>query len=71
MTVDRTKLNRGARLTKTVRLTENEIKAIGLYQKAMWVEQNRDLTFPAALRDILHSFNWPQLDDIDLGETVV
>tara|TARA_A100001515_G_scaffold144278_1_gene147857 strand:+ start:434 stop:661 length:228 start_codon:yes stop_codon:yes gene_type:complete len=68
--IDITKLNRGRRVSKSVRLTENQIECLNLLIEAAWVEDNRELTFSGALRSILNSYDWSFIDELDLKARV-
>ena len=56
--IERQYLNRGRKKTKTIRLTEKEIEAREFYRQHRWLEDNADITFTGALREIVRSFSW-------------
>ena len=65
--VDKRRLHRGKKTRKTIRFTENEIAAVNVYRQARYVEDNADLNFTDALREILRCYDWDALNHLDIG----
>ena len=56
--IDKTRFCNSKRTVRSVRLSEEEIEAIELYRRHRWIRDSTDLTWGAALREILYSYQW-------------
>ena len=61
--IDRNEFKEGVAVVKSVRLYPAEFEAIELYRQQRWNRDKTNLTWGAALREIISAYDWNQVNE--------